>query len=60
MDKELLSALHSYVVRMHAVLSSIADSHYVMGSSNSDFKQLTRASKEMLDAIEKAKTTPTT
>lgn len=39
MSKELTEALIEYIASSQIVLASIADSHYLNGTSNKDFKQ---------------------
>lgn len=54
MNKELAAALANYVKHLNSVVSSISDSHYLNGSSNSAVKALNASGAALIVQIEEA------
>lgn len=60
MNKELAAALANYVKHLNSVISSISDSHYLNGSSNSAIKALNASGAALIVQIEEAAKPPAT
>ena len=55
MDKELLDAIEDFLVKLEKVIHSMAEGHYLAGTSSAEYQRLGKAEGRLLKAIADAK-----